>query len=113
MDYLKSILVGGCVFREKCQLYCPACGGTRSVEALIELRILDSIYYNPIVLLLLFDVSIMAGTILFEKRNNSPGQFALLRFFSNLIALLIWFGYAVLRNYMLVVHGVDFLGDFI
>ena len=53
MDDLKYFLGGGCGIREKYQLYCPACGGTRSIEALLELRIIDSIYYNPIVLLLL------------------------------------------------------------
>ena len=113
MDDLKYFLGGGCGIREKYQLYCPACGGTRSIEALLELRIIDSIYYNPIVLLLLVDILLMAGTSLYEKMSKTPGRFVLLRLFSNVITLVVWLGYAALRNYMLLVHGVDLLGDFI
>lgn len=36
-----------CVFRAVTGLYCPGCGGTRSVLALIRGRVLDSLIFYP------------------------------------------------------------------
>ena len=36
-----------CLVQKLCQVPCPACGGTRSVVALLHLRFLDSFRWNP------------------------------------------------------------------
>ncbi len=38
-----------CAFRRICGLYCPGCGGTRSVEALLNGRLLTCLAYHPFV----------------------------------------------------------------
>lgn len=49
--YLKNrIVFPPCVFNTFFGLYCPGCGGTRAVEALLHGHLLKSLWYHPIVL---------------------------------------------------------------
>jgi len=41
--------IGACWFYSRFHLYCPACGGTRALEALFHGQILRSFYFNPAV----------------------------------------------------------------
>lgn len=47
---LKYFKVPPCIFSVCLQIYCPGCGGTRAVEALLHGQILESVWYHPIVL---------------------------------------------------------------
>lgn len=50
-----------CVFASWLRIYCPGCGGTRSVEALLHGHILESVWYHPLVL---YTVIIFGGFML-------------------------------------------------
>lgn len=39
-----------CLFLQKTGLWCPACGGTRAFEALCHGKILESLYWHPLIL---------------------------------------------------------------
>lgn len=39
-----------CAFNHVTGYYCPGCGGTRAVNALVHFRLLESLYYHPFVL---------------------------------------------------------------
>ena len=41
--------ISGCWIRQTWQVYCPGCGGTRSLEALCQGKVLRSLYYHPAV----------------------------------------------------------------
>jgi len=46
-----------CAFRELTGLYCPACGSTRAVGALMRFSVMESLRYNP--------VPVLAAALLF------------------------------------------------
>ncbi len=45
-------LLGACQFQRLTGWRCPGCGGTRMVEALLDGRIREAVYYNPFLFLL-------------------------------------------------------------
>ena len=63
--YYKVILpnfpVIPCVLYEMLGIYCPGCGGTRAVSALIKGNFLQSLWYHPLVL---YTVVIFGGFML-------------------------------------------------
>lgn len=40
----------GCIFQVILGMYCPGCGGTRAVLAFLQGRILQSVWYHPLIL---------------------------------------------------------------
>lgn len=50
-----------CVFASWLRIYCPGCGGTRAVEALLHGHLLESVWYHPLVL---YTVIIFGGFML-------------------------------------------------
>lgn len=52
MDLVETFRKLPCVFRMFTGLYCPGCGGTRAVKALLRGQIGMSLYYHPFVLYL-------------------------------------------------------------
>ena len=48
--FLQYVQVPSCVLWEYFGIYCPGCGGTRAVEALLRGHLLKSLWYHPLVL---------------------------------------------------------------
>lgn len=100
-----------CVLHDVFHLYCPGCGGTRALFALLEGRPLRSFLYNPAILLglcLLLYYHFRAGMALMKK------DYAVYTRISKKPAAAFPFvllGFAVLRNVLLCFFGVDFLGE--
>ena len=104
------ILNGGCFLHDYLFLYCAFCGGTRSVGALLRFDVVSAMRYNalvpPLVLLgLVLDVFALVRLLRGEKR--------LLRLpkWSWIAAIAVLIAYAVLRNYLMIAHGYDPVGD--
>lgn len=47
---LRKFKMPPCVFNAYFQIYCPGCGGTRAVDALLHGHIVESVWCHPIVL---------------------------------------------------------------
>lgn len=47
-------LIRECQFFKLTGFYCPWCGGTRALKALFEKNIMESLYYHPIVIYIVF-----------------------------------------------------------
>lgn len=71
--YLKIYLPNAspipCVLHRFTGLYCPGCGGTRAVIALLEGHLLQSLWYHPLVL---YTVVIYGGFMLTQTLERIP-----------------------------------------
>lgn len=69
-----------CYFRTHWKLYCPGCGGTRALFALMHGNLRQSLKYNPVTLLFLLDVLVTTILSLIEKKNSkySTSRFRLI-----------------------------------
>lgn len=50
VNWIVPHLKGGCIFWDLWGIYCPGCGGTRSLVALAHGHILQSLWYHPLLL---------------------------------------------------------------
>ena len=102
-----------CIFKHNMKLYCPGCGGSRSLVYFLRLDILRSfIYYPalPVCALLVLDADVRAIISLIK---DSPG--AILGFKINaliIIPIIIILNF-IIKNILLVCFGIDILGDII
>ncbi len=103
--------VGNCVFLSVFGFYCPGCGGSRSLNALLDLNFIRSfIYYPPIIItsliLLYTDIMFIISTVKNEKRIIGVSYKIFL-----LIPASIIIQFAV-KN-ILLSFGIDILGNVI
>lgn len=110
-EILWLIREGGipCLFHELTGFYCPGCGGTRALKALLTGHPLLSILYHPLVfycalLALWFSVSYM----MYWKTKNPR-----FRLYLEDSCIYVGIGITVVnfvfKNYLLAVRGVDLL----
>ena len=108
-DLLPPLLTG-CVLHNRLFLYCPVCGGTRAVEALLRLDLLGALRMNAFVTLgILTAVAIDAWAWVRFFQKKRP-WFCISPWFWVVMAVS-FVGYTVLRNLLMVVWGVDPTGD--
>ena len=100
----------GCFLHDYLHVYCAFCGGTRSVGAFLRLDFAAMLQYNalvPLLLLALVAVDVLALTRLLRGEET---LFDLPRWcWIAGVAMLI--GYMILRNYLMIAHGYDPVGD--
>jgi hypothetical protein len=63
-SFVGKLSDGGCRFRALTGYYCPGCGGTRAVDALLKGRMITSLRYHPVV------VYLFAGVIIFAVSHT-------------------------------------------
>lgn len=100
----------GCVLHDWLFLYCPLCGGTRAVEALLRLNFAAAFHANAYVALLA--VVALAHYIVAWVRLLH-GRTVLFRFLAWewIAAAVLLLVYGVLRNVAMIRLGYDPLGD--
>ena len=98
-----------CVFQELTGLYCPGCGGTRALKALLKGDVITSILYHPLILYVVFVAVLFAFSYLIYAKTKNP-KFHL--HFDNKYAyigigiIVINF---VIKNYYLMFEATDLL----
>ena len=101
----------GCTLHNLTGYYCPGCGGTRAIHALLHGHIVRSFFYHPIVVYtaVFFGWFMLSQTI--EKASR--GRFAIGMHYRDIylwialaIVLLNW----LIKNLFLAVFGIALLG---
>ena len=101
-----------CFLHDRLFLYCPLCGGTRAIEALLHLDLLAALRYNSFVtfaLLLAVCIDVWALVRLLRGKTELfvlPGWFWV-------VMTVLMIAYTVLRNYLMIAHGYDPTGDLV
>lgn len=114
---LHTILFGTtCSFISKLHIYCPGCGGTRAISALLHLNFRDSFLFNPIVPIAAFVMLYVdARTVIREIRGRTnPSVLPKLPYFDRYLAILLIATVVLnflIRNALLIFWGIDPIGD--
>lgn len=99
-----------CRFLSTFHLYCPGCGGTRAVYALLRLDIIASIIYNPMVLLGGLVYIYYNVRAIIAIKNNNEEYFIKQKYMLLPILAVILIVYSIIRN-ILLFNGIDLIGD--
>lgn len=101
-----------CVLHDLFHVYCPGCGGTRALFDLLKGDILQSLYHNPAVLLgaILIAYYELGAVITLVRRDGR--HYGLKTWPVYAYGLFVGL-YTVVRDILLVVAGIDLLGDFL
>ena len=105
----KNRLIGDCVFLKTLGFYCPGCGGSRSLNALLSLDLLSSFkYYPPIlitsVILFYCDLKVLISIIKKDDKIKGINRNLFLIIPAAIIA------HFILKN-LLLFFGIDLLGN--
>lgn len=112
ITFLETLPQTGCSIRDKYGIYCPGCGGTRAVKALLQLDIIKSIYYNPIPFSIVVFVIGLLIVFLLEKRNGRKALYFKIKSRLCLMVLIVIVLNFLVKNYFLIFQDIDLLGNF-
>ena len=97
-----------CMINKYLGIYCPGCGGSRAVKALLEGRILDSIIYHPLVLytVVIYFSFMIPRTLFYITKGKIKGiNFHYWFLYGALVILIVNF---VLKNVLKFCFGICF-----
>jgi hypothetical protein len=108
-SFVGKLTNGGCRFRALTGFYCPGCGGTRAVDALLRGKILLSLRYHPAVIYIFAGVLIYAGSHTLNILTHEKIRALLFResFFYVMIGLIAlqW----IIKNAIYIFTGVHII----
>ena len=102
---------GTCLFSRHFHLYCPGCGGTRSIARLLKFDLIGSITANPIpaysiAICLHVWIALFHNVVTKNKKN-----WRIIYNWEIIGILVVIAGNFILRNLLLVLFKIDLLGD--
>ena len=106
-----SGIFGGCLMH-RFFIYCPLCGGTRAVAALIRLDLVAAWNYNALVVILAviaLGLDVWAWVRYFQKKE----PLIILPKWSWIAFCTVLVAYFILRNALMIFFGIDPTGDLV
>lgn len=111
LEILVSLAKGQipCMFHVWTGLYCPGCGGTRAVKALLRGRPIISFLYHPLVLYCALVTAVFAVSyLIYWRTKNQKFQLYLENSYVYAGCGIIAANFVV-KNYLLLAKGIDVL----
>lgn len=102
--------LGMCVMHDFLHLYCPGCGGTRAVMLLVRGDVIGAMLSNPIVpcyAALYIFLAVYAAVAILRDRDRIIYWNTALTWIIAMLPIAVF----IVRNVLLVVWGVDTIGD--
>jgi len=98
--------IAGCWIYQNLHVYCPGCGGTRSLTALLKGRLLQSLWYHPAVLITAGVTTIYLFSQTLWRLRGKKGW--VLHYRASWPKSLLWLIVfnCVLRNFLLLCFGI-------
>jgi len=96
-----------CMFHEITGLYCPGCGGTRAVKALLGGHVVNSFLYNPVVIYSVVMYIWFMGSQFLERLTGGKVKGLKYRHLYLWLALVIVVVNCLIRNTLLVKCGIS------
>lgn len=105
-----AFATGGCFLHDLLHLYCAFCGGTRCLDALLHLDFVAAFSYNALIpVLILFALGVDAVALVRLLRGRR--RLIPVPLWTWVVLLFVLIGYVILRNYLMIAHGYDPVGD--
>ena len=112
-DFLTKQFKGifsGCLLHDLFEIYCPLCGGTRAVGAMLRLDFEAALCYNALVVLFMMVAIVFYGMAWIRFLRKKDTLFVVPKWIFGVgITLLVLFG--IMRNVLMIGYGIDPLGD--
>lgn len=109
-DLLRGFGLSGCVFKDLFHLYCPGCGGTRSIYHLLHFDFYSSLKaYPPMAFILYFYIDLnLRGILSIMHDEPTPVRDFNMNYLI-LLPVVIIINFII--NNLLLLFGIDRLGD--
>lgn len=102
--------VTGCMIHDYLFIYCPLCGGTRAMDALLHLDVVAALRFNPLVVVLTA-LAIAFDTVALIRLLKGETRLWIFPDWGWIVLVALMIAYTVLRNYLMIAHGYDPVGD--
>ncbi len=102
-----------CYFSRAFHLYCPGCGGTRAVKALLDGDIVRSFLSHPVPVCAIIMLVRMWAALLHNTFFDKDGKhiWSVLSKWEIIGIPVVIVGFFIVRNLLLVFCNIDYLGD--
>lgn len=100
-----------CQIHDVLHLYCPGCGGTRALRALLNFDIIRSFLCNPFVLYLICVFLYYYACMIIDFITKNRYQFFHFKLSTLYLGLVVFLGNCIIRNVLAVYYNIDYLGD--
>lgn len=99
-----------CVFLQATHLYCPGCGGTRAFFSMLKGQLWRSVRYNPAVVLGAILILYYEVTVIMTIVGKKGKVYYCRKPWPVYVYVGIVIIYAIVRNILLAVYGIDLMG---
>ena len=102
-----------CQFKNRFGLYCPGCGGSRALIALLKFDFLESFILFPALLIAVLILLSLYIRVFISFIKNDEKYVRGFRLNLLIIIPIVMIFYFFLRNFLLLAFEIDLIGDFI